>query len=242
MGDARYTLVIPCHNEAQRLRPRAFRAFLASRRGASLLFVDDGSDDGTAERLNGFDVLRLGRNRGKAEAVRAGVLHCLTRPSPPDYIGFWDADLATPLSEVGRLLGALEGDPGLTLALGSRWVRLGGGVRRSPLRAAGGRLTAALARWATGMPAHDTQCGAKLFRAAAARTLFGEPFASRWLFDVELLLRLPGGAARAEEVPLRRWSEVAGSRLTPWAALRSLLGLAHLAWYTRRRQAKGNVR
>lgn len=241
MQDVRYTLVIPCHNEARRLRLRAFRAFLASRPGASLLFVDDGSDDGTAEQLEAFDVLRLERNLGKAEAVRAGVLHCLANASPPDYIGFWDADLATPLSEVGRLLDVLEGNPDLTLALGSRWVRLGGQIRRAPLRAVGGRLAAILARWATGMPTHDTQCGAKLFRTSAARTLFGAPFALRWLFDVELLLRLPGGAAQAEEVPLKRWNEVTGSQLTPWAALCSLLGLARLAWYTHRQQAEENA-
>lgn len=85
------------------------------------------------------------------------------------------------------------------------------------------------------MPVHDSQCGAKLFRASAARALFGEPFCSRWLFDVELLLRLPGGAARAAEVPLARWREVGGSRLGAGAALRALIDLARIAWYTRRR-------
>lgn len=238
MGGARYTVVIPCHNEARRLRLRAFRAFLASRPKASLLFVDDGSDDGTADLLRGFDLLRLGRNRGKAEAVRAGVLHCLARPDPPAYIGFLDADLATPLSEVGRLLDALEGKPTLTLAMGSRWVRLGGGVRRAPLRSVGGRLAAVLARWVTGMPVHDTQCGAKLFRASAAKPLFGEPFASRWFFDVELLLRLPGGAMRVAEVPLGHWREVADSKLTVWAALCALLALARVAWYTHCRKRR----
>lgn len=73
----RCAIVIPCHNEAQRLRVDTFRRFLAAHPEVRLLFVDDGSSDGTARVLKGFKVLRLRQNRGKAEAVRAGVLHLL---------------------------------------------------------------------------------------------------------------------------------------------------------------------
>lgn len=241
MNTASYTIVIPCHNEAARLRLSAFRSFQAVHPEASLLFVDDGSTDDTVEKLYGFDVLRLSRNYGKAEAVRAGVLYTLAQKTPPDYIAFLDADLATPLQEIDRLVTALEANGNLSLAMGSRWIHLGSGVHRSPLRALEGRLMAMLIRLATRMPVYDSQCGAKVFRAPVAKALFREPFISRWLFDVELLLRLPNGASRATEVPLKRWHEVAGSKLSFWASLRSLLELPRIVWYTHRLKTEGKL-
>lgn len=140
----RTVLVIPCYNEAARLRPERFRAFLSAHPEVSLLFVDDGSTDGTAEALEGFEVLRLARNRGKGEAVRQGVLHCLSSGRAPDYIGFLDADLAVDPCEATRLTEALEEEPAAWMACASRWRRLGAEIRRKPLRAALGRLMAAL--------------------------------------------------------------------------------------------------
>lgn len=140
----RTVLVIPCYNEAARLRPERFRAFLSAHPEVSLLFVDDGSTDGTAEALRGFEVLRLARNRGKGEAVRQGVLHCLSSGRAPDYIGFLDADLAVNPCEATRLTEALEEEPAAWMACASRWRRLGAEIRRKPLRAALGRLMAAL--------------------------------------------------------------------------------------------------
>lgn len=236
MNTTHYTVIIPCHNESKRLHLSAFRSFLAIHPGASLLFVDDGSTDDTIEKLYGFDVLRLDRNYGKAEAVRAGMLYALSKSNPPDYVGFLDADLATPLNEIERLVAALEEHNELSMAMGSRWIRLGAGVRRSPLRALEGRVMAALVRLATRMPVYDSQCGAKVFRAPVAKALFRDPFISRWLFDVELLLRLPDGAKRATEVPLAHWKEVEGSKLTFWASLRSLLELPRIVWYTHRQR------
>ena len=121
----RTVLVIPCYNEAARLRPERFRAFLSAHPEVSLLFVDDGSTDGTAEALGGFEVLRLARNRGKGEAVRQGVLHCLASGRAPDYIGFLDADLAVDPCEAARLTEALEEEPAAWMACASRWRRLG---------------------------------------------------------------------------------------------------------------------
>ena len=74
-------LIVPCHNEADRLQPQAFLDFVASRPGVRLLFVDDGSTDATAdvlERLrsaapDSTGILQLPSRQGKGEAVRRGV-------------------------------------------------------------------------------------------------------------------------------------------------------------------------
>src|SRR5436190_10742254 len=100
------TIVVPCHDEAQRLDVAAFRRFGGQSPDVRLLFVNDGSRDETIAILNRlaaedparFGVVDLERNLGKSEAVRRGVLHA-TRQQP-ELVGFWDADLATPLAVI----------------------------------------------------------------------------------------------------------------------------------------------
>ena len=218
-------VVVPCFNEAQRLRSADFAAFIASRPAATLCFVDDGSSDGTVAVLEALRstcperilVHRLMRNSGKAEAVRAGVLHVAAMRKWP-VIGYWDADLSTPLAEVDRLLAALDEDPGCTLALGSRVKRLGARIERRLPRHIGGRIFATCATAILGFEVYDSQCGAKLFRAEVANTFFADPFLTRWLFDLEMLVRLrnasgPSAIDAMREVPLTRWKEVGGSKL-----------------------------
>jgi glycosyltransferase involved in cell wall biosynthesis len=223
-------LVIPCYDEAARLDPGALRAFAASRPWLRFVLVDDGSRDGTREILAGlareaperFELLALERNRGKAEAVRAGVLHALAGGA--GLVGFWDADLATPLAELDRFRACFAAQPDLEVLLGSRVRLLGHHVERSELRHYFGRVAATCVSQILRLPVYDTQCGAKLFRdTPALRAAFREPFLTRWEFDVELLARWLAeqrarGAdlrERIRELPLLEWRDVAGSRLRP---------------------------
>ena len=100
------TVVIPCYNEAERLDEAPLLAFLDGCAEASVLFVNDGSTDATADRLAAIaaarpariDVLSLQPNGGKAEAVRRGMLAALERGA--GVIGYLDADLSTPPREI----------------------------------------------------------------------------------------------------------------------------------------------
>jgi glycosyltransferase involved in cell wall biosynthesis len=219
-------LVIPCYNEEQRLKADAFRDAIASDARLHLCFVNDGSTDHTSSRLSDFaaltggraEVVNLASNAGKAGAVRAGMLHALSQDRFA-FVGFWDADLSTPLDEVGAYLNLFTAHPDCVLVMGSRWQRLGASIRRSAVRHYLGRVFATLASLTLDLPVYDTQCGAKMFRASAAGDLFAEPFVSRWCFDVELLARLGRKSGRAGvmksviELPLSRWHDVAGSKL-----------------------------
>lgn len=229
------TLVIPCYNEAARLQLSAFAAALGEQPALSLLFVNDGSTDTTAALLNAWcaerpkaSVLHHEVNKGKAEAVRSGVLQALE--TAPDVIGFWDADLATPLSELPRFLDVLDEDPTIDLVMGLRLKRLGATVQRGHVRHYLGRLAATAASWVLGLPVYDTQCGAKVFRVTERlRPLFAAPFHSAWLFDVELLARWlqsrPTPKTRLYELPLQRWVNAPDTRITLRAALRAPLNL-----------------
>jgi len=241
----RHVIVVPCFNEAQRLPREAFLAYAAARPDVRLLFVDDGSTDDTravldelrAASAGAIEVLGLEANGGKAEAVRRGVRHAAAWQ--PETFGYWDADLSTPLDQVDAFAAILEARPHVHVVMGSRVKLLGSDVRRSPARHYIGRVFATLASVALDLPVYDTQCGAKLFRnTRGARWAFRAPFASRWLFDIEILARLgrlgrrrPAYATRrcVHEVPLPVWRDVAGSKVTPFDGLRAfgdLLGIA----------------
>ena len=224
-------VVIPCYNEAQRLPAEAIATFLRSHPSLAFVLVNDGSSDNTprvleelaAQSPDRINVVSLEKNHGKAEAVRQGILAALERP--PQFIGYWDADLATPLEEIERFRSILVDRPQLLLAMGSRVRLLGRHIERSAARHYLGRVFATCASLALAMPVYDTQCGAKLFRVTPeVRTIFEAPFRSRWIFDVELLARLRqacGGAKLDEricEVPLESWRDVRGSKLRPWHA------------------------
>lgn len=226
-------LVVPCYNEEQRLPQAELLAFLDTHPHVSLCLVDDGSRDGTlavlerlrAERPGRVLVVRVSPNGGKAEAVRAGVRHVYAAGDWP-FIGYWDADLSTPLSEVDHLLAALRQDPACRLAMGSRVKRLGTSIDRRITRHVLGRIFAACAGGILGLSVYDSQCGAKLFRRDTVDVFFTQPFLTRWLFDLEMLVRLRNavglaGMGAACEVPLSRWTEVGGSKLR----LREMIGV-----------------
>src|ERR1700757_2086540 len=128
----RVTLVVPCYNEEKRLDTAAFRDFRLPDQQLEFLFVNDGSTDNTLqviEKLPGR-VLNLERNSGKAEAVRRGFLEALN--SNPDLIGFWDADLATPLNELPGFLTVLTSRPEIEMVFGARVRLLGREISRNP--------------------------------------------------------------------------------------------------------------
>ena len=244
-------IVVPCYNEAARLDLSAFDAFLAGDDGVSLLFVDDGSSDNTPhllERLRArhsraITVLRLERNVGKAEAVRRGVQVALRRR--PAIVGYWDADLATPLEAIRQFRESLVRRSELRVVMGSRVRLLGRQICRHWSRHMLGRSFATAASFVLGLPVYDTQCGAKLFRVTAETgALFQLPFRTRWIFDVELLARLaatardaggPGAEDVIYEFPLERWQDVRGSRLQPLDFLLAAIDLIALSWRYNRR-------
>lgn len=232
-------LVVPCYNEAERLKSDAFLQQLTVHADLGFIFVDDGSADGTAATLQQLSarsggrtsIVTLTQNAGKAAAVRAGMLAAFERA--PAFAGYWDADLATPLDAIGEFMTVFDSRPGVDIVIGSRVKLLGRDVRRSPFRHYSGRVFATAASMALGISVYDTQCGAKIFRVSdRVQRVFATPFKSKWIFDVEVLSRYVAavGAERADEriyeLPLARWTGVAGSKLKPWHALRAIWDLA----------------
>ena len=226
MAEAHCVIVVPCHDEERRLEPDVFVAFIDENPGIDFLFVDDGSRDGTrrvleeltGERTDRLSMLGLDTNRGKAEAVRAGI--CRALENGPDAVGYWDADLATPLSEIPRFVLALRQHPSAVFILGSRVKMMGRRIERRAGRHYPGRVFATAASRALGLPVYDTQCGAKMLRATPdTEAVFERPFNARWAFDVEVIARLRDRLPDRDphdvffELPLDRWTHRAGSKI-----------------------------
>ena len=224
----RCTVIVPCYNEGARLQSSQFHRFLADQPEIRILFVNDGSKDQTLavleEARRGFEdrieIVDKQPNGGKAEAVRCGMLAAID--SGVSYVGFWDADLATPLEAIPEFLALLESNPQLQMVFGSRVRLLGRHVHRRAVRHYPGRVFASVVSLILRLPIYDTQCGAKIFRVnSELRSVLADPFLSRWVFDVEILARFIAmnhgdpSVLRDSiyEVPLLRWEDVSGSKV-----------------------------
>ena len=240
------TIVVPCYNEADRLEIERYKQFAWANDFVKFVMVNDGSHDETAAILSQlqddlpgrFEFLDLPQNMGKAEAVRQGIVHA--HKSDPDYVGFWDADLATPLEAIGEFADVLNRREDIDIVIGSRLPLLGRQINRKRVRKFLGRVFSRVASIPLGISICDTQCGAKLFRVTpTTKQIFQARFIARWIFDVELLARLiqlnrnshdQGIAQLVFEYPLDRWDEIPGSKLKAQDFLTAAMELWSIYW------------
>ncbi len=212
-------IIIPCYNEYERFPREEFDEYYNSS-DISFCFVNDGSNDNTISMLNDIAVdkdrvlvINNQKNSGKAEAIRIGVNYLLENKMF-DYIGYFDADLATPLWEIENLLEQLYE---CEMVFGSRFKRLGANIERNTCRHYIGRVFATVASLVLKLPVYDTQCGAKIMSSKFARIAFKNEFLTSWLFDIEIFFRLKNNdisnVALIKEVPLQQWIEKGGSKV-----------------------------
>jgi dolichyl-phosphate beta-glucosyltransferase len=234
LSDPFLSVVIPAFNEEERL-PRTLgrlRDYLrAFGRAHEILVVDDGSSDGTAEkaRAAGATVVRNDKNRGKGHAVRRGMLaaHGQRRLMT-------DADLSTPIEELKHFLETM--DRGFDVVIGSR--ALPGAnieVHQPWFRENMGRLYNLFVRALAVPGLRDTQCGFKLWSAAAARDAFTSTRLDGFSFDVEALYLARKRGYRIAEVPVT-WRNDAATRVglgTGSAAFPDLLRIRLNDWMGR---------
>lgn len=218
-------LVIPCYNEEFRLDVDEFQRFSRSNPDIFLFLVDDGSRDKTLDVISNLavqneaiDFLSLKPNKGKAEAVRQGLLHVYHNTKAP-LLGYFDADLATPLETSRELAEYITKENStIDMAIGSRVKKLGSDIRRKWKRHFLGRVIATLISYILRLPVYDSQCGAKLFKRELVPGLFEKPFKTKWLFDVEMISRLllmPAYHDRVPvyELPLHKWTHIDNSKI-----------------------------
>lgn len=234
-------IVIPCYNEEKRLKTKEFANFIHNNHGYHICFVNDGSNDKTLEVLKDFQlgkedyisIYNCEKNGGKGEAVRQGIIYLLKDKSI-DYIGFLDADLSTDFADFDDLAKTLSSSD-FKLVAGSRIHRMGANIIQQSSRGIISKIINKIIQTILGMEIQDTQCGAKIMRREVAENMFNTPFVTRWLFDVEIFLRMKiyYGAETVEklicEQPLKRWVHEDGSKLSFKDSIKILGQLAEIA-------------
>lgn len=219
-------VVIPCYNEEKRLLSQDFIDLVHSNLGYHLCFVNDGSTDNTMaileelkkSRENNISIYNCHKNGGKAEAVRQGVLH-LIKNEQLDYIGFLDADLSTDFEDFEDLVKTIESS-NFSIVSGSRICRMGANIAKESARQIISTCINLIIQKILGMPFKDTQCGAKIMDKEIIEIVFKDKFITKWLFDVEIFMRMKNHYGREKakslicEQPLKRWIHADGSKLS----------------------------
>ena len=216
MKEVELSIVVPAFDEAARIAVTLVKSldYLARwHPNSELIVVDDGSKDDTrlvldalASRDPRLNVISHPQNRGKGAAVRTGVLASTGR-----FVLFMDADLATPIEELPKLIAYLEN--GSDIVIGSRASALD--IRRNQplIREMMGRTFNKIIRTVLDIPWGDTQCGFKLFRGDLARSLFSEARIEGFAFDVEILLAARDRGSQIREIPVV-WAHAPNSKVS----------------------------
>jgi len=209
-------ILIPARNEAKRLPhtlAQTIKYLEAQPYSSSVVVIDNGSVDNTADlvariRSEVVPIHLTGCARpGKGAAVRRGIL-----TSSAQFIGYMDADLATPIETLDIVVPLLSDIPAI---VGSRFAAGANLARRQPVhRTLGGMFFRAMAhRVLQGLA--DTQCGFKFFDGDLARTAARHLRIDGFAFDVELLWEISRLGATIKEIPVT-WTDSEGSTLSPF--------------------------
>jgi dolichyl-phosphate beta-glucosyltransferase len=218
------SVVIPAYNEGRRLPPTLakVRAHLAGT-PHEILVVDDGSRDDTAAcaEAAGARVVRNDGNRGKGYSVRRGMLLATGARRLMS-----DADLSTPIEELDRLMAKM--DEGYDVVIASRAMAGSNVEVRQPFyRENMGRVFNLCVRVLALPGLSDTQCGFKLFGAAAAEEAFGACRLDGFSFDVEALFVARRRGYRIAEVPVT-WRNDEATRVDTFKGAVAFLDLARI--------------
>lgn len=202
------SIIIPAYNEARRLPPTLAeleRWMATFTRPVEVWIVVEPSTDGTREiaaeaaaRQPNLHVLTYEQQRGKGCAVRTGM-----RAATGAFVFYMDCDLSVPLREVGAFVDYFEAHPEADVLFGNRQhARSRITVRQSWLRQRMGQTFNAILRRLTLAGVHDTQCGFKAFRRAAAEAIFERQQLDGFAFDVEVLLLAQRLGLRVVDLPV----------------------------------------
>ena len=214
------SVVIPALNEEKRLPVtlESVIGYLNQRDyDAEVVVVDDGSSDGTADLVRGWDAgkvtLRLiahpdGRNHGKGATVKLGFSE-----SVGDFRLFMDADNSTTIDQIDGFWPYFE--EGYDVVIGSRDVADADVVvHQSWYKELGGKIGNLVIQMLAAPGIKDTQAGFKMFTAACIVDLLPCLHIERWGFDVELIAAARHRGYRVKEAPIR-WVNSPDSKVPP---------------------------
>ncbi len=195
-AEQRYAVVIPAYNEAATIADVAARAAAVA---ATVIVVDDGSTDGTHERLGGLPVvlLRNDRNLGKGASLWRGLQHALALGA--EGVVTLDGDGQHAPEDVPRLVRVARAHPD-DIVIGARLI----GRETSPrARRMANRVGDFFIGWAAGQPLDDSQSGFRVYPASLLRRLeVGHGPTRGFVFESEVLIAAARLGVRCRSVAI----------------------------------------
>lgn len=216
------SLIIPFYNEEARIDGclDVLKAWTppAAIKLEQVIFVNDGSTDKTESRIKKYElriqkhlhanvvIASYGQNRGRGFAVRYGMML-----SNSDYTLFFDADMSTPIGELGKFIPAMK--LGTNLIVGTRKNGKSTVIIHQPLyREMLGKVYTTLTNIILGTNVTDFTCGFKALSHQAKQTILPSLISDRWGFDAEVIFAALTSGMRVTEVPVA-WSDAAGTKV-----------------------------
>ncbi|SRR3989339_328795 len=223
------TIIIPAYNEEKRI-PKTLNSYLEYLRKKidfEILVVINGCIDNTlgvieeiAKKNKEIKYIDIGKVASKGVAVTEGF-----KIADSDLIGFVDADLATPPDAFYNLIEQIEDYDAI---IASRWMKGAKIHEHQPLtRIVAGRSFNFLVNLLFNLKIKDTQCGAKLFRKQAIKSIINDIGKTRWAFDVDVLYLLKRKGYKTKEIPTE-WNEPGGSHVKLKTVLEMFLSIIRL--------------
>jgi glycosyltransferase involved in cell wall biosynthesis len=213
-------LLIPFFNERKRLQLAQISQLSKLGEGKiDCYFVDDGSTDGYSEEiarwieeesLPNIYLIDTQFNRGKSEAIRHGALSI--NITKYQFMGITDADFSASPIEIMRL--ATTAIQENSYIFGARVSNRNNDIQTSKFRYTQGMIFNKIVELILGYRFLDSQCGLKFFPVSSNLiTSLEKPFENRWLFDLEMVLRLNRlEFVRIHSVILDEWRHTKGSK------------------------------
>ncbi len=218
------SIIIPAHNEQERIRKtlEKYGKFFKEKKESNkikdfeILVVVNASNDQTIDivkkyksELKELRYLNF-KKGGKGFAIIEGFRDALKRDN--DLVGFVDADLATSPHSFYDLIKEIK-EKNYNGAIASRWLKQSIIKTKQPLvRKITSRGFNFLIRSILFLPYKDTQCGAKVFKKNAIKTIINELGITKWAFDIDLLYELKNKGFNIKELPTV-WEDKEGSKI-----------------------------
>jgi glycosyltransferase involved in cell wall biosynthesis len=216
------SIIVPCYNEELRFDLNYFKSLNKKllKYGVELVFVNDGSTDGTLDILKQVSfkprILNLKKNVGKAEAIRKAMIQEI-KINNKILFGYLDSDAAFDSNDISTFVNNFISNKKLQnyKILSAARVKLAGiSIKRKTYRHVIGRLISTILNLGFENKVYDPQSGFKLFRRSNELIeAFAQPFATRWFIDMEIMNHYKYHENSIIEMPVSSWVDTPGSKI-----------------------------
>jgi dolichol-phosphate mannosyltransferase len=200
-------IIIPTYNESMNI-PVLIKRIFKHIPESSILVIDDGSPDGTAEiveslqkEFSNLHLLKRKEKSGLGSAYRLGFVWGLERGY--DELVEMDADMSHRVRDLSKMIETKNSAPDTSLIIGSRWIKGGRTENWSKARELLSRSANLYVRFMLGMGVKDSTAGFRIYSADVLRKINLSSIKSEgYSFQIEMTRAVYENVGKIIEVPI----------------------------------------